>query len=163
MKLKKLAAGLTALVMAGSLASCGGAEVPDELADDNGTTAADAGNVDAGVVGGEDAGDGTNGGQTTPESDVPVKEELNELYGVEDGNPIQITCYSQLANYSGKLTGWFAEVLKREFNCEITIIPDSDGTFDTRMEAGNLGDIVVFGSNGDQYQRAATEGMPAIT
>ncbi len=161
MKLRKLAAGLTALVMAGSLASCGGAEVPEELAGENGTTAADNAGGDASADGGDAAStdSNTNGGGTTPVNEVPVKEELNELYGVEDGNPIQLTCYSQLANYSGKLTGWFAEVLKREFNCEITIIPDTDGTFDTRMEAGNLGDIVVFGSNGDQYQRAATEGM----
>ena len=41
----------------------------------------------------------------------------------------------------------------------MTIIPDSDGTFDTRMESGNLGDIVVFGSTGNDYQRAATSGM----
>ena len=49
--------------------------------------------------------------------------------------------------------------MKKEFNCEMTIIPDTDGMFDTRMESGDLGDIVIFGSNGDQYQRAVKEGM----
>lgn len=73
--------------------------------------------------------------------------------------PIQLTVYSQLANYSGKLTGWFAKILLDKFNCEMTIIPDSDGTFDTRIESGNLGDIVVFGSNSDgDYQRAVSGG-----
>ncbi|MDE6709667.1 MAG: hypothetical protein K2J76_04170, partial [Oscillospiraceae bacterium] len=81
-----------------------------------------------------------------------------ELYGT-GGEPIQLTVFSQVANYSGKLTGWFAEVMKREFNVEMTIIPDANnGMFDTRMEAGNLGDIAIIGS-GDQYQRAAKEGM----
>lgn len=72
---------------------------------------------------------------------------------------IQLTVYSQLANYSGKLTGWFAEVMKREFNVEMTIIPQTDGSFDTRMEQGNLGDIVVFGSDGKEYQSAVEKGM----
>lgn len=142
MKLKKIIAGLTSVIMLGSLAGCGGgATVAPEIVPDS--TAAVAGEGDA------------NGGEATggEAANVPT---LQELYGDET---IQITVFSQLANYSGKLTGWFAEVMKREFNCEITIIPDTDGMFDTRMESGNLGDIVVFGSNGDQYQRAVAEGM----
>lgn len=76
-----------------------------------------------------------------------------------DTAPIQLTAYSQLANYSGKVTGWSAKILKDKFNVEMTIIPNPDGTFDTRMESGNLGDIVIFGSNGEEYQRAVKGGM----
>lgn len=73
--------------------------------------------------------------------------------------PIQITAYSQLANSSGKLTGWFAQVLLEKFNCEMTIIPESDGTFDTRMESGDLGDIILFGNQGsNEFYRALTGG-----
>ncbi len=146
MKLKKIIAGLTSVVMLGSLAGCGGGTVAPEVVPDA-TTAA--------------AGDTTTAGGDAGEADTPADSEggvpsLQELYGDET---IEITVFSQLANYSGKLTGWFAEVMKREFNCEMTIIPDTDGMFDTRMESGDLGDIVVFGSNGDQYQRAVKEGM----
>lgn len=147
MKLKKIIAGLTSVVMLGSLAGCGGGTVAPEVVPDA-TTAAAGDTTTAG-------GDAGAADETTaaPENAVPT---LQELYGDET---IEITVFSQLANYSGKLTGWFAEVMKREFNCEMTIIPDTDGMFDTRMESGDLGDIVVFGSNGDQYQRAVKEGM----
>ena len=39
--------------------------------------------------------------------------------GKKSGGTVTLTCYSQLANYSGKLTGWFAKVLKDQFNVEI--------------------------------------------
>lgn len=152
MKTKKIIAGLMSLAMAATLAGCGSTTI--EMPEDAGgadTAAADgADKTDGGADGGAEGGDSTT---AEPASDVPS---LTDLYGDET---IQLTCYSQLANYSGKLTGWFAEVLKREFNCEMTIIPDSEGMFDTRMESGNLGDIVIFGSNGGEYQRAAKEGM----
>ncbi|MBQ7981560.1 MAG: extracellular solute-binding protein, partial [Oscillospiraceae bacterium] len=147
MKLKRIIAGLTSMVMLGSLAGCGGSTVAPEVTPEV-TTAAAAG--DATTAAGGDAAAETTAAE---ENAVPT---LQELYGDET---IQITVFSQLANYSGKLTGWFAEVMKREFNCEMTIIPDTDGMFDTRMESGDLGDIVIFGSNGDQYQRAVAEGM----
>lgn len=149
MKLKRIIAGLTSVVMLGSLAGCGSV-TPDVTPDVTDQIAGDENTADA-ADGSDAASDGTEGAEAS--SNVPT---LNELYG---DDTIQITVFSQLANYSGKLTGWFAEVMKREFNCEMTIIPDTDGMFDTRMESGNLGDIVVFGSNGDQYQRAVAEGM----
>ena len=148
MKLKRIIAGLTSMVMLGSLAGCGASsgEVTPEVVPE--TTAAVAGDT---TTAGGDAGAADT--TAAPENAVPT---LQELYGDET---IEITVFSQLANYSGKLTGWFAEVMKKEFNCEMTIIPDTDGMFDTRMESGDLGDIVIFGSNGDQYQRAVAEGM----
>ncbi len=75
------------------------------------------------------------------------------------GEPVELVVYSQLANYSGEQEGWFAKLLLEKFNAKITIIPDTDGVFDTRMEAGNLGDIVVFGSTGNDYKRAVKSGM----
>ena len=75
------------------------------------------------------------------------------------GEPIELTVYSQLANFSGEQVGWFAKVMLDKFNVKLMIIPDSDGVFDTRMESGNLGDIVIFGSTGADYKRAVAEGM----
>ena len=146
MKMKKFLAGVLALAMAGSLTACGGAATP-EMPDAT-SVAADGADTDA--------ADGSDDSADTSADSSEGGNSLSDLYGDET---IQLTVYSQLANYSGKLTGWFAEVMKREFNVEMTIIPESDGMFDTRMESGNLGDIVIFGSNGDNYQRAAKEGL----
>ena len=159
LKTKRIIAGLTSLVMLGSLAGCG-ARTPDDLDTPVGngdalTQPAGAGDDNETVP--ADLSDDGNTASGEPESSSTYeKPDFSELYG---DDTIQLTVFSQLANYSGKLTGWFAEVMKREFNVEMTIIPDTQGTFDTRMEAGNLGDLVVFGSNGDDYQRAAKEGM----
>lgn len=159
MKIKKIIAGLTSLAMVSSMAACG-ATTPEKDSSSGKSKTTTAAKTEA--AGGEDAAVTEAAAETENALGIEIptaqttKEKLAELYGDET---IQLNCYSQLANYSGKLTGWFAEVLKREFNCEITIIPESGGVFDTRMESGNLGDLVIFGSNGSEYQRAAKEGM----
>ena len=72
---------------------------------------------------------------------------------------INLTVFSQLANWSGAQTGWGATLLKDKFNIELNIIPDTSGAYQTRMESGDLGDIVVWGNNGDQYQSAVSKDM----
>ncbi len=78
---------------------------------------------------------------------------------IDNEETIKLTVFSQTSNWSGAQIGWGATLLKDLFNIELVIIPDSDGTYETRMESGNLGDIVIWGSNGDQYQAAAEQGM----
>jgi len=74
--------------------------------------------------------------------------------------PIDFVIYSQLANFSGLMTGWSAEIMREKFNVNVIIINDGiDGTFQTRMEAGFLGDIVIFGNDGDDYRDASDAGM----
>ena len=65
--------------------------------------------------------------------------------GAAEEPVIRLDVYSQLANFSGLQLGWGATLLKDMFNVEINIIPEQDGTYATRMEAGSLGDIVVWG------------------
>lgn len=79
--------------------------------------------------------------------------------GKSGDKTITLTCYSQLANYSGNLTGWFGQILKEKFNVVINIIPDTDGIYETRMESGNLGDLVIWGSDGNDYKNAVRAGM----
>jgi multiple sugar transport system substrate-binding protein/putative aldouronate transport system substrate-binding protein len=81
--------------------------------------------------------------------------------GSEDrGEPIDLVVYSQLANYSGEMVGWSAEVLLEKFNVRMTIINDAiDGTFQTRMELGFLGDLVIFGNDGREYREASAAGL----
>lgn len=161
MKLRRVIAGITCMAMIGSLAACGERTEGDSTATNSAeeTTAA----ADDSAEDGDSADTSAEGDESSAETvaeaatdNEAVAQKLADLYGDET---IELTIYSQLANYSGKLTGWFATLMKNMYNCEITIIPDSEGMFDTRMESGNLGDIVIFGSNGEQYQRAATSGM----
>lgn len=72
---------------------------------------------------------------------------------------ITLTVYSQLANYSGEMKGWFAQILKDQFGVVINLIPETGGVLDTRMEAGDLGDIVVWGSDGKDYLEAVEAGL----
>ena len=72
---------------------------------------------------------------------------------------VTLNCYSQLANFEGIQPGWFGAILKNKFNVELNIIKESGTTYATRMEAGDLGDIVVWGSAGQQYQDAVAAGM----
>ena len=78
-----------------------------------------------------------------------------------DASPITLNVYSQLANYQGIApdTTWGATVLLDKFNVRLNIIPDSDGTYETRMASGNLGDIVVWGANGADYKNAVAKDM----
>lgn len=72
--------------------------------------------------------------------------------------PVTLTVYSQLANYQGNQIGWSADILQKKFNVKINIIPESSGTFQTRMESGDLGDIVCWG-NEDNYKQAVKQGL----
>ena len=81
-----------------------------------------------------------------------------DLSAIIPEETVTLTCYSQLANYSGELTGWFAQVLKEKFNVKINIVPDLDGAFSTRMESGDLGDIVII-AKPENYLEAVNKGM----
>ena len=70
-----------------------------------------------------------------------------------------LTVYSQLANFSGTQGGWSSVLLKDMLGIELVIVPESDGTYQTRMESGDLGDIVVWGSNDKDYQDAVAQGL----
>ena len=87
-----------------------------------------------------------------------IPSDVNELFPL-DGETIKLEVYSQLANYNGLQTGWSAALLKDLFNVEVVIIPDMDGTYETRMESGSLGDLVIWGDNGADYKHAIAKGM----
>jgi ABC-type glycerol-3-phosphate transport system substrate-binding protein len=67
--------------------------------------------------------------------------------------------YTQLANYAGMQAGWFAKLIKEQFSLELNIIPTGEGVYATRMASGNLGDLVVFGNNGEEFTNAIAAGM----
>jgi len=79
-------------------------------------------------------------------------------------DPYQIDIFSMLSNFSGEQQGWFAKVVKDKFNLDLNIIASNlegggDVKFSAMMAAGNLGDLVVFGDDGQKYQDAIKTGM----
>ena len=72
---------------------------------------------------------------------------------------VTLQVYDQLANYSGEQIGWFGQIMLDKFNVKLNIIPESGNTYTTRMENGNLGDIVIWGADSDDYLNAVDKGM----
>lgn len=85
--------------------------------------------------------------------------EESDLASIIPEETVTLTVFSQLANYSGEQIGWFAKIMKDKFNVVLNLVPYGDGVFATRMESGELGDIVIFGNDGDEYKQAIEAGM----
>lgn len=142
MKAKKLVALLMAAVMTASLAACGntGSTTTTDTTD-AADTADDTDAADASDASGE-AGD---------------DEDL--LADIIPEETVTLDVFDQLANYSGEQIGWFGQIMLEKFNVKLNIIPDPDGVYETRMESGNLGDIVIWGNDSDEYLQAVEKGM----
>jgi multiple sugar transport system substrate-binding protein/putative aldouronate transport system substrate-binding protein len=74
---------------------------------------------------------------------------------------VTLQVFDQLANYSGLQAGWFADVMLKKFNVKLNIIsqPPNSGILQTRMESGNLGDLVVWGNDQEDYVNAYKANM----
>ncbi|GIO12839.1 hypothetical protein J19TS2_23940 [Cohnella xylanilytica] len=77
---------------------------------------------------------------------------------------LTIDVFSMLSNFSGEQQGWFAKVVKDKFNLKLNIISSNlegggDVKFSAMMSSGDLGDLVVFGDDGQKYQDAIKTGM----
>lgn len=82
----------------------------------------------------------------------------------DDGKPMTVTVYDDVANYQGQAKGWFANIVKKKFNITLKIIaPNVSGggntTFDTRAAAGNLGDIIIAGSSDGKAKKVIDSGL----
>lgn len=141
MKAKKVTALLMAAIMTLSLAACGNSSktASEPVADS--TVQANA------ETDGETAGGDTQAGEEGDSYDELLEEIIPE-------ETVTLDVFDQLANYSGEQIGWFGQVMLEKFNVKLNIIPDPDGVYETRMESGNLGDIVIWGNDSDEYQQA---------
>lgn len=77
---------------------------------------------------------------------------------------IQVDVFDSQANYQGVQSGWFAKVVKDKFNMTLNLIAPNvagggDNLFNTRSAAGNLGDIVMIGSENGRLQNTAKAGL----
>lgn len=79
---------------------------------------------------------------------------------------ITIDVFDSQANYQGIASGWFAEYVKKKFNMELNIIAPNvagggDTLFQTRSAAGNLGDLIMIGSENGRLADMIKAGLIA--
>lgn len=82
------------------------------------------------------------------------------LTGKTDDGTVSLTVYDESSVFSGEMTGWFAEVLKDRLNVKLNFRTSSNEGFNAYVEAGSLGDIIVFNSESD-YRTAKDAGLLA--
>ena len=138
-KITKLLSVLFILILTFSLVACGGKKDEEKT--------------------GTETSSGAGKETETQDDTEGVETKEASLEDVIPKETVTLNVYTQLANYSGEQIGWFAQVMKDKFNVVLNIINEGDGTFVTRMESGDLGDIVVFGNDSDEYVQAINAGM----
>ncbi|BBF41639.1 hypothetical protein lbkm_0319 [Lachnospiraceae bacterium KM106-2] len=84
--------------------------------------------------------------------------------GSDYGDEITIDVFDSLANYQGIQSGWFAKIVKDKFNMKLNIIAPNvagggDTLFQTRSAAGNLGDLIVVGTENGRFKDMVTAGL----
>lgn len=73
---------------------------------------------------------------------------------------VTLDVYSQLSGYQGEQQGWFAQVLLEKFHVKLNFIFDgSEDFYDRQSAGGSLGDIVIWGTDSDQYHSAIEDGL----
>ena len=144
MKAKKIVSLLLVAAMTVSMAACGGNNQTSASKNNSNSAAGDAADEDATESG---VSEGTSA------------DEAEDLADIIPEETVTLDVFDQLANYSGEQIGWFGQIMLDKFNVKLNIIPDSDGVYETRMESGNLGDLVLWGNDSDEYQQAVSKGM----
>lgn len=155
MKLKKVVSLVLVSAMACSLAACGSSTTTTTTTTDSSSSSSSDTSSSTSTA---DTSGGTSSAASTEDTSSGDLKEA-DLTDIIPEDTVTLTVYSQLANYEGEQIGWFADIMLDKFNVKLNIVSNGDGVFDTRMESGNLGDIVLFGSDGEEYTRAYSNGM----
>jgi len=105
-----------------------------------------------------------NGGNASPSPSGSSPASTSSASAAPNREEVKIDVFSMLSNFSGEQQGWFAKVVKDKFNLKLNIISSNleggtDIKFSAMMSAGDLGDLVVFGDDGQRYQDAIKVGM----
>ncbi len=77
---------------------------------------------------------------------------------------IVVDVFDSLANYQGLQSGWFAKIIKDKFNMQLNIIAPNvagggDTLFETRVAAGNLGDLVICSGEEGNFEDMVNAGL----
>lgn len=91
---------------------------------------------------------------------VSVSDTDEALEAIRPKETVTLDVYSQLTSWEGEQAGWFAKVMLDKFNVKLNIVSDGkDGVFAERAGSGDLGDIVIFGTDSEQYHTAVDQGL----
>lgn len=109
-------------------------------------------------------GDGTT--ESTKKEDTKVSSEEGGSTTSSYDEFITVDVFDQLANFQGIQSGWFAKIVKDKFNMELNIIAPNvagggDTLFQTRSAAGNLGDLIITGTDNGKLKDLVTAGLLA--
>lgn len=89
---------------------------------------------------------------------VETKETAEETQQGKEA--VVLNVYAELSSYSGKQTGWMADILKQKFGVELNICPylysASDSELDKQAENA---DILIFAGRFDTYDTMLEKGM----
>ena len=96
-------------------------------------------------------GCGKSSDSSSKSSDNTTEESSSSSSNSKYKKEITIDVFDAMANYQGVQSGWFAKVVKEKFNMKLNIIAPNvagggDTLFQTRSTAGNLGDLVIIGT-----------------
>lgn len=99
-------------------------------------------------------------GDTKKESKTETNADGTKSYS----KAITVDVFASEANYQGIQSGWFAKVVKDKFNMELNIIAPNiagggDTLFQTRSAAGDIGDLVIIGSDNDRLKDVVSAGL----
>ncbi len=77
---------------------------------------------------------------------------------------LTVDMFNSQANYQGIQTGWFGKVVQDKFNMELNLIAPNvagggDTLFQTRSAAGELGDIIMIGSENGRLADCVKAGL----
>ncbi|MFC5467867.1 extracellular solute-binding protein [Cohnella suwonensis] len=83
--------------------------------------------------------------------------------GLDHSETLKLSVFSTTANYAGPQIGWFAKAIKDKFNIELDIVASNLSGGDTKiaamMASGDLGDIVIWGDDKNNYPNAIKGGL----
>lgn len=98
-------------------------------------------------------------GNVAKEPESAAQNSDKSLAGIIPKETVTLSVYSQLSGYQGEQQGWFAQVLLDKFNVKLDFINDGSGDFyDRQAQSGSLGDIIIWGTDSDQYHQAIEQG-----
>ncbi|MCL1989187.1 MAG: hypothetical protein FWG64_14630 [Firmicutes bacterium] len=84
--------------------------------------------------------------------------------GTASNDLLTVEVFSARANYQGIQSGFFAHLIREQFNIELNIIAPNvagggDMLFQTRSAAGHIGDLIIVGAGGGVMQEMVTGGL----
>lgn len=121
------------------------------------------------------AGEGKAGensqGKSEKQSEKQSENQAEEISAEQTGGSADISdiipeetvtldVYSQLQEHEGEQQGWFAQEMLERFNVKLNYINDgSEGLYERLAAEGDLGDIVIWGTDTEQYHSAIDAGL----